>query len=187
MLDLSPSLRAKRGFHRVGVSLAALLAALTFAIGISLSIEQAKSMHDRFLTLRCADEKLEAYQIRAVSEPWEEYRQSAGPTLEGFKHYRLTSPDGRYVIVAAAGLSDEDVKPHLTQTGLIRIDELGCGESILTVSASDVAAARSSEFSYGRTLAIPAAVAALASAVVAMLAYLLVASVSWVVRGFMRD
>src|SRR5258706_2910513 len=116
MLDLSPSLRTKRGFHRIGVSLAALSAALTFAIGIYLSIEQAKSIHDRFLTLRCADEKLEAYQIRAISEPWEEYLRSAGPVPEGLRHYQVTSPEGRYVVVAAPRLSAEAMHAKVMPT-----------------------------------------------------------------------
>lgn len=192
MATLSPSLRAKRGFHRVGVSLGAALGASILAIGIYVSLERVNSQQGQFLALRCADEKLiDAHQIRAVSGPWEEYRRHASPTPDGLGRYKITTPEGTYDVIAAAGSTEkeiyEKVQAYLTKTGQIRIDQLGCGDAVLTASASDVAASRNSGFSYSAALAIPLGVAVLSSGLVALLAYFSVAAVSWIVRGFMRD
>jgi hypothetical protein len=108
--DLSPSMRAKRGFHRVGVSLGAALGASILAIGIYVSLERVNSQQGRFLALRCADEKLiDAHQIRAVSGPWEEYRRHASPTPDGLGRYKITTPEGTYDVIAEAGSTEMEI------------------------------------------------------------------------------
>jgi hypothetical protein len=58
MGDLSPSMRTKRGFHRIGVGLAAVLGVCTFAIGAFISTHEVNSQQSRSLALRCAFDQM---------------------------------------------------------------------------------------------------------------------------------
>src|SRR5262249_1526481 len=70
MSELSPSMRVKRGFHRIGVALALVLGACTLAIGVIMSVTSADSQQRLFLALRCADQKLAQEDIVAFGKSY---------------------------------------------------------------------------------------------------------------------
>jgi hypothetical protein len=72
MVDFSPAMRVKRGFHRTGIGLAAVLGACIFAIGAVFSTFEVNDQQRRSLALRCAYEQ--ASLPNSTGGPWERYR-----------------------------------------------------------------------------------------------------------------
>jgi len=73
MVDLSPTMRVRRGFHRTGIGVAAVLAVCTFAIGATISTNEVKSQQSRSLAVRCAYDRM-ASLLSPRAGPWEEFR-----------------------------------------------------------------------------------------------------------------
>ncbi|MEX0841911.1 MAG: hypothetical protein WD039_06455, partial [Xanthobacteraceae bacterium] len=170
MTDISNSMRMNRGFHRIGIVLAIVLATCTLAIGAFVSSEDANSKQRRFSALQCADEKLKAKFVETSPSPSQ---------IKDEHDYEL--------LALGAVFIDPEGKKRQKLPNEIPIGKMGCGYSFSTASREEVANSQNVGFSYGASLASGLGITALITSLVGLLTYLLVMTSSWIVRGFMRS
>jgi hypothetical protein len=162
------SVRAKRGFHRLGIVLATCLGLCALAVGIIVSLDNAASRRDRFIALQCADRKLQAKSDETSSAP-----------------ANVTSKNEADLLPMGSTFVGPDGKTRLRIPEIVSLRELGCSSAI-SASRDEIAESRTIGFGYATTIATDLGLSALIAGVVALLGYISVGMISWIVRGFLR-
>jgi hypothetical protein len=217
MVDLSLSMRVRRGFHRMGIFVATMIGLGASAIGIYWALDDIHLQQARYLALRCADKNLEKQPQIIPSGPWDKYKtppkdeltiSSSGETWPGravtkmpnndlpdapwVKKWDVTLPDGtEYEVTAPADKLEKDilaaVQTFHTTYGRVDVAKLGCGDSFGDGVLFSEILESRSGFSYSAALASHLGLSFLAAVLLAATSYLLFFALGWIVSGFMRD
>jgi hypothetical protein len=192
MTDLATSVRAKRGIHRLGLALAILSAAPVLLFGLIDTVQSTTDEQRRFLALRCADERIPSGLIPGDPVAAPKATSSDPPQFDPSKPYaefdRLNTK-GALILLPGPEMSHRDEIPIYYNTNsrqwCIELKEAGC-DYWLSATIEDIRGSRTG-FSYVGNLIKGFSSSALVAGMCAFVIYFLFATLSWVVRGFMRN
>jgi hypothetical protein len=166
-MNLSPTERVKRGFHRIGIAIATVLAAGTLTMGILISLHEVGAQQSRFSELRCA------YNEARLGQDFK--RNMLPPELTAV----LTNNPARRILFEAL-VADEWARE-------IPIGKIGCGRLFSTATVREIMQSGAADFSYSGALIFPLGLTALIASLIAFASYFAVSTASWIARGFMRN
>jgi hypothetical protein len=176
---MATSQRVSRGFHRLGLFLAAILMLIGVISSAWVALDtanDAKAVHDQQAKLVCAQAALKNAPTPPAKAPpdWGAAIDAAGaasnePTASASGHPQrpnLHIPPG-YPLVPSHDLQ-----------------ALGCSDEPEEVSEADILSATPTDFSYAAVLLPPLGIGLAITLAVSLAVYMLVRVIGWVIGGF---